>query len=380
MNGTGRLASGALVMAIGAGMLGAGVPAAHAESADCIVQYQAKGRTTPHAVNIAVGEIHNVAGSPYSENEINSIPKALALASNAHEGFVGEVVLGTSGVYPENPTQAKAQYPAVEGGQSAKTIDHGPLGRTTVETAEGRAYAESKEFGQVLSDQLAVGPSTAVSDSVVGEKGVTGRQEGRSYDIKVGGTVIGSVRSLLEYTSDGTADGTKASWVFEFHRLQNGTETVWTASGDGVAAHGAEPQPGAATRQQLQTVLTKVSDALYDAGVTRADVQLRPGELKVSAGRIDATGALLVIGLQVKHFHHTALHSQALEIGHVWEEVIVNRGECSNAVKSAEAPAATTGGSANGAGMPMAALPARSDGSALLVDRLVPFWRPFDLS
>ena len=62
-------------------------------------------------------------------------PDSRALGSEYYEGYAGEVVLGTSGVYPANPTGANAYYPVPLGGRSADQHDDGPFAHTT-------AYAE----------------------------------------------------------------------------------------------------------------------------------------------------------------------------------------------------------------------------------------------
>jgi hypothetical protein len=79
---------------------------------DCVVSYVSRGRA------VVAGPVYeipfrSVGGGPYVENEINSRPNNLSFASEAYEGWIGDIVLGTSGVYPRNITSAVAHYPPV---------------------------------------------------------------------------------------------------------------------------------------------------------------------------------------------------------------------------------------------------------------------------
>ena len=79
---------------------------------NCVNSYVSRGRA------VVAGPVYeipyrSVGGGPYVENEVNSRPVNSSFASDAYEGWIGDIVLGTSGFYPRNVTSAVAHYPPV---------------------------------------------------------------------------------------------------------------------------------------------------------------------------------------------------------------------------------------------------------------------------
>src|SRR5947209_15358237 len=122
MKASQRLGRWGLVLLLGGVAGGFGlVPSAHADesgpetisvdsgsgsSADnCVNSFVSRGRA------VVAGPVYeipyrSVGGGPYVENEVNSRPSTFSFASDAYEGWIGDIVLGTSGVYPRNITSA----------------------------------------------------------------------------------------------------------------------------------------------------------------------------------------------------------------------------------------------------------------------------------
>ena len=99
-----------------------------------MVSYVSRGRA------VVAGPIYeipfrSVGGGPYVENEINSRPNNVSFANDAYKGWIGDIVLGTSGVYPRNMTSAVAHWPPVPdakngGATGPSPTSFGPFART----------------------------------------------------------------------------------------------------------------------------------------------------------------------------------------------------------------------------------------------------------
>src|SRR5438270_389614 len=152
--GRARVARSALILTVAASMLAtAGARYARAsESVDvgpvdegpqCLTDYYADGNAIVIAGILEI-PYQNVAGGPFSSAALTAQPDARALATEYYEGYAGEVVLGTSGFYPANPTGANAYYPVPLGGRSADQHDHGPFAHTTAYAEPRKAVADAR--------------------------------------------------------------------------------------------------------------------------------------------------------------------------------------------------------------------------------------------
>lgn len=323
----------ALVMIAGT-LFGPSPSAAHADTApppagdSCVVTYGSTGRTTVIGVGYEI-PYPNLAGGPYVETEINAIPKSRAFASNAHEGFVGEVLLGTSGFYPENPTQAAAFWPAVEGETSTAEKDHGPLAHSFAAADEGpKAMAWAASGGSRLSPDLSIGQSRSSSQVAFDGKVVNGLDEAWGYDLRIGAASIASLHSVVEYTTDGTGAGTKATWSLEFLGVRSAKDELAGASGQGFSFQGGESHPGDAQRQAFNSTARAFADALETAGAGRLEVSIDPGSVNVKAGSLDVHGSGLVVRLAPKKTQGTTLTAASVIFGHQDRQANVELGAC----------------------------------------------------
>src|SRR5712692_6836792 len=170
-----RLARSALIVGLAGGMIVTGgsrlvrasesVDSGYGEGPQCLTDYYADGNAAVVAGALEI-PYENVAGGPYTAVAITAQPDSRALASEDYEGFAGEVVLGTSGFYPANPTTSNAFYPQPQGGRTADQHDDGPFAHTTAyaEPRKGVADARAMDFG--MADQGQSGGLTfAHSDS-----------------------------------------------------------------------------------------------------------------------------------------------------------------------------------------------------------------------
>ena len=71
------------------------------EAGDCVMSYVSRGRA--NVAGPVYGDPYRSVGrAPYVEVEINSRPNNFSFASKAYEGWIGDIVLGTSDLYPRN--------------------------------------------------------------------------------------------------------------------------------------------------------------------------------------------------------------------------------------------------------------------------------------
>src|ERR671923_231732 len=133
MNALRRLGRWGLVLLLGGTVGGFGLAAyplagpAHAEDSgpetsidpgssssgdNCVNSFVSRGRAVVAGPSYEI-PFRSVGGGPYAENEINSTPKTYSFASNAYEGWIGDIVLGTSGVYPKNTPPAGPHSPPI---------------------------------------------------------------------------------------------------------------------------------------------------------------------------------------------------------------------------------------------------------------------------
>jgi hypothetical protein len=329
-----RLGRAALSLVLMTGVVGGVGSAALADDAgSCVVNYQTVGRSVVVGFGLEI-PYPNLAGGPFVETELNAIPKSYALASNAHEGSLGEIVLGNSGgAYPENPTQAKSYYPVPEGEQASIKREQGPFAATSAETGPGVAKASAAAFGGG-SEALGLGPSLATAISRFTGKVLSGHDESLGYNLHLGGARIDMLRARVDYSTDGTEAGTVGTWKLEFFGIHNADQSPGTFTGDGLVVQGGAPQPGASGRQQFNAGVAQLSDALEKAGAGRVEVAVDPGAVKLSAGTVQITGAGFTVRGQPALTEGSSAHAASLTFGHIDRTARIELGSCEGSVES----------------------------------------------
>jgi hypothetical protein len=305
---------------------------------NCVVNYNTDGKTAVLGVLLEV-PYPNMAGGPYVETEMNAIPKTRSLASNAHEGVVGEIVLGTSGVYPESPTQSLAHYPPVEGNDKPNVEkNNAPVAKTSAQADNGRAMAWAEAFRGDFGDQVSMGPSYAQSQVTFDGKLLKGVDEAWGYNFKLGGAVISNLRTIINYETDGTAAGSKATWAVEFFGIRNGDAPMGSFTGEGISLQGGQPAPGNASREQFNAGAKQLADALEKAGIGRVEVKVQPGSVTTGEGDLDVHGAGMVIRVEPAASHGSTAHALSLNFGYQERLAEVDLGTCFGGVETPPEP------------------------------------------
>jgi hypothetical protein len=165
-------------------------------------------------------------------------------------------VLGTSGVYPKNISSAVARYPPVDNSAGTSSdIVFGPFARSQATAKPWESFAKAQANGHDKNGGEAVfGPSTALSETTFDGKLLKGTDTVIGYDLKLGPVSIKQMHSVLNYETDGTQAGTKASGKLEFSGLGGDNSKVYTitvprhcagvSSARWVAANGLRPPGG----------------------------------------------------------------------------------------------------------------------------------------
>ena len=324
----------ALSLVLVTGVLAGVGSAARADDAgSCVVNYHSVGRSVVVGWGLEI-PYPNLAGGPYAETELNAIPKSYALASNAHEGSLGEIVLGNSGgAYPENPTQAKSYYPIPEGEKASVKREQGPFANTAADTGPGVARARAVAFGGG-SPQMGLGPSRAEAASRFTGKILSGHDESVGYNLHLGAARIDMLRASVDYSTDGTDKGTVASWKLEFFGIHNAEQSQGAFTGDGIVVQGGTPQPGAAGRKQFNGAVAQLSDALHKAGIGRIEIVVDPGTVSVSAGNVQVSGAGFTVRAQPAPTDGTSAHAASFTFGHIDRTARLELGSCDASVES----------------------------------------------
>jgi hypothetical protein len=333
-----RLGRSALIVGVAGGMIATGgARLAHAEvqvdsgygsGPQCLIDYSADGNAVVIGGALEI-PYENVAGGPYTAVALTAQPDSRALASEDYEGLAGEIVLGTSGFYPSNPTTAQAFWPTPVGGRSADQHDDGPFARTTAFAEPRKAVADAKAMNVASSEQGQSGGLTlAHSESSFDGTLVKGSQVATGYDFTLGPLHIDFLRSQVEWRSDGTDAGSVATWRLDFHGVRNGNAPVYSASGDGWSFQGSNAQPGEAQRRQFNEQQQKLSQALEQAGIGQADLQVQPGTVSVAGDHMDIKGAAMIVRLAPKPMRGQTTQGASLQLGRVEQHVRAGQGPC----------------------------------------------------
>jgi hypothetical protein len=301
---------------------------------NCVNSFVSRGRA------VVAGPIYeipyrSVGGGPYVENEVNSRPSTFSFASDAYEGWIGDIVLGTSGVYPRNITSAVAHWPPVpdakNGGATGQKTDiqFGPFAHTHAEAGPRDATSKAQAFGDDKASQGVIGPSTALSNTLFDGKVLKGVDEVVGYDLHIGPVLVKQMHSIMNYETDGTQDGTKATWKLEFSGVGGDKDRVYTITPDGFAPQGQSPQPGAAGVKQFNDGAAAFADALESAGVTRGEAKIAPGKVEVRApGELYVSVAAIELRNALVPAHQTTGHAQGWTFGYNERYLKLELGTC----------------------------------------------------
>ncbi|HVW34929.1 MAG TPA: hypothetical protein VHL53_20520, partial [Acidimicrobiia bacterium] len=323
MKASQRIGRFALVLLLGGVAGGFGLmPSAHADDdvvsvdsgssagANCVNSYVSRGRAVVAGPSYEI-PFRSVGGGPYVENEVNSRPVNTSFASDAYEGWIGDIVLGTSGFYPRNITSAVAHYPPVpdakNGGATGQKTDvaFGPFAHTHAEASGRDASSIAQAFGDNQASGGVVGPSTAKSTTGFDGKLLKGVDEVIGYDLHVGPVLIKQMHSILNYQSDGTEAGTKANWKLEFSGVGGDNNAVYTITPDGFQPQGGSAQ-GSAGMKQFNDGAKAFGDALEKAGIAREDAKIAPATIEVRApGELYVSVAALELRNAIVGAHNT---------------------------------------------------------------------------
>src|SRR5581483_1781004 len=271
----------------------------------------------------------SVGGGPYVENEVNSRPSTFSFASDAYEGWIGDIVLGTSGAYPKNITSAVAHYPPAPNGGSSSDIKFGPFARTQANAQPWVSAAKAQANGQDESSGGVFGPSTAATNSSFDGKLLKGIDEIVGYDLKLGPVLVKQMHSTLKYETDGTQAGTKATWALEFSGVGGDNSKVYTITPDGFAPQGGSAQPGSGGMKQFSDGSKAFADALEKAGLTRPEMKIAPATIEVRGpGELYVQVAALELRNAIVGAHNTAGHAQGWLFGYNERYLKMELGSC----------------------------------------------------
>ena len=301
---------------------------------NCVNSYVSRGRA------VVAGPVYeipyrSVGGGPYVENEVNSRPVNSSFASDAYEGWIGDIVLGTSGFYPRNVTSAVAHYPPVpdakNGGATGQKndIQFGPFAHTHAEAGPRDALSKAQAFGDDKASAGLIGPSTAISTTGFDGKLLKGVDEVIGYDLHIGPVLVKQMHSVLNYETDGSQAGTKATWKLEFSGVGGDNSQVYTITPDGFTPQGGSAQPGSAGMKQFSDGAKAFADALEKGGVSRAEMKVAPATVDVRGpGELYVSVAALELRNAIVGAHNTTGHAQGWTFGYNERYLKMELGTC----------------------------------------------------
>ena len=301
---------------------------------NCVNSYVSRGRA------VVAGPVYeipyrSVGGGPYVENEVNSRPVNSSFASDAYEGWIGDIVLGTSGFYPRNVTSAVAHYPPVpdakNGGATGQKndIQFGPFAHTHAEAGPRDALSKAQAFGDDKASAGLIGPSTAISTTGFDGKLLKGVDEVIGYDLHIGPVLVKQMHSVLNYETDGSQAGTKATWKLEFSGVGGDNSQVYTITPDGFTPQGGSAQPGSAGMKQFSDGAKAFADALEKGGVSRAEMKVAPATVDVRGpGELYVSVAALELRNAIVGAHNTTGHAQGWTFGYNERYLKMELGDC----------------------------------------------------
>jgi hypothetical protein len=296
------------------------------EGPQCLTDYYADGNALVVAGILEI-PYSNIAGGPYSSAVITAQPDSRALATEYYEGYAGEVVLGTSGFYPANPTGANAYWPPPLGARTADQHDDGPFAHTTAYAEPRKAVSDARVM-VMGTPEANGGQGLAHSDATFDGTKVSGSQVALGYGITLGALKIDFLRSEIHWTTDGTPSGAVGTWKLTFHGVSNANTGVYAISGDGFSMQGGNTSPGDAQRKAFNEQQEKFSAALESAGIGQEEFQIQPGTVDVHGDHMDILGAGLMARNAPKATRGKTASAEALELGRVEQHVRAGQGPC----------------------------------------------------
>ena len=245
-------------------------------------------------------------------------------------------MLGTSGFYPRNITSAVAHWPPVpdakNGGATGTESDivFGPFARTQATAQAREAMSKAQAFGH---DENGGGqvfkPSTAFSKTSFDGKILKGVDEVVGYDFLIGPVLVKQMHSILNYETDGTESGTKATWKLEFSGVGGDNSKVYTITPDGFTPQGGSAQPGSAGMKQFNEGGQTFADALEKGGVTRGEAKIAPGKVEVRGpGELYVSVAGVELRNAIVGAKNTTGHAQGMVFGYNERYLRLEKGTC----------------------------------------------------
>src|SRR5205807_2185370 len=123
-----------------------------------------------------------------------------------------------------------------------RAVVAGPVYEIPYRSVGGGPYVENEVNSRPSTFSFAsdayeglIGPSTAISTTGFDGKLLKGVDEVVGYDLHIGPVLVKQMHSVMNYETDGTQDGTKATWKLEFSGVNGDKNTVYTITPDGFA-------------------------------------------------------------------------------------------------------------------------------------------------
>jgi hypothetical protein len=330
-----RITRRALVVSVGLALVaGLGAWRAAADfgdsAADCITGYHSEGMAGAFAQGVEIPQ-ENVAAQPYATANLNDTPTSHARANNFYPGYIGQALYDTASNYtPDSPFAVEAWYPQPPKGKSADAHDDGPFAHTLAWAKPAESLADARTAFVAGGDQAAMGPSTAHVDMKYTGDLVQGLNQATAYNVTLGPLHIDVMKSAVSWKSDGTDQGTVATWTVQFHGVNIDGKRVAGSDANGFSLQGGAPAPGSASMEQTQTQEKQLSDALDKAGFAQAQVMAQPSTMRVEAGRIDMNGTALTLRIAPTSRRDNSGQAVSYQLGRTWLHVLVYRGSCDN--------------------------------------------------
>jgi hypothetical protein len=330
-----RITRRTLVISVGVALVaGPGAWRAAADfgdsAADCITGYHSEGMAGGLAQGVEIPQ-ENVAAQPYATANLNDTPTSHARANNFYPGYIGQALYDTASNYtPDSPFAVEAWYPQPPKGKSADAHDDGPFAHTLAWAKPAESLADAKTAFVAGGDQAAMGPSTAHVDMKYTGDVVQGLNQAVAYNVTLGPLHIDLMKSAINWKSDGTDQGTVATWNVQFHGLSIDGKPIAGSDANGFSLQGGAPAPGSASMQRTQSQERQFSDALDKAGFAQVQIMAQPNTTRIEAGRIDMNGTALTLRFAPTARKDNSGQAVSYQLGRTWLHVLVYRGSCDN--------------------------------------------------
>jgi hypothetical protein len=159
---------------------------------------------------------------------------------------------------------------------------------------------------------------------------VQGLNQAVAYNVTLGPLHIDLMKSAINWKSDGTDQGTVATWNVQFHGVSIDGKPIAGSDANGFSLQGGAPAPGSASMQQTQSQEKQFSDALDKAGFAQVQIMAQPNTTRIEAGRIDMNGTALTLRFAPTARKDNSGQAVSYQLGRTWLHVLVYRGSCDN--------------------------------------------------